>query len=429
VQIDSLVVDFDTSPKAYCHPILDLRYAKAAMNTTAPSQYDDSPISFFQQSSVKAATYRLSLARRARHGQDMHIFEQDFPNIWHAVQDCYERKDWSRVLSFRDILQPLLDNRGAWDQCLVLLAWTYEATCSIGDSTAAAGCLHDQGDILNQRGQYREAEEHYRAAEQAYGGIGAADVAIKSRHMRSMVVRAQGRLNEAMQLSESVIVEAKALALGRWLAHPLYVRGLLARDINDFVEARRCVMDGLALLEATDELVMIAQCHHFLGEVALLEGNLTLARTELEHSLELSQQVGILRRIATTKRLLADLALRQGRLVDADCLYREAMDIAGQLGDQSQLARILLARSQLLASLGQKGHARDLLRSAYTIYEQIGDQRGATITSAILAWQEFLQWHVVTSVSLMLRTGRFAWQAKLIRPRVLMGLWRRRNGL
>jgi tetratricopeptide (TPR) repeat protein len=368
-----------------------------------------------------------TLARQAT--QDPHVFEREFSNIWGAVQECYERKDWQLLIGFREALQSLLDNRGAWEQCLILLEWVREAAVEINNTQIAARCLHDQGDMLNQQGRYHEAEQQYLTAEQTYQQSGDNESAIKSRHMRSLVVRAQGRLDEAERLNHAVLAEVTTLELGHWRAHPLYVRGLLARDHNDYAAARQAVVTGLTLLEATDETAMIAQCHHFLGEVALLEGHLADAREELEQSLRLSQKVGIRRRIAATQRLLGDLALLEGRDTDAEHIYQAAMDTAGALGDQSQLARLLLALSYVFARRENVAQIGEVLRSAHAIYEQIGDQRGVTITAALLARHELRQRHIAKALRLLLHALETAWQAKLLRPRLLIGMWRRRRGL
>jgi tetratricopeptide (TPR) repeat protein len=397
------------------------------MDPITSSQQDGSAIIFFHQSPTKAATYRLALARQA--AQDRHGSEQDMPNIWLAVQECYRRKEWLLLISFREILQPFLDNRGDWEHCLDLLSWVYTAATEIGDVSMAARCLHDQADMLNQQGRYHDAEERYLAAERAYQVAGAVDTEIKSRHMRSMVIRAQGQLNKAAALNASVIAEAQTLGLGRWLAHPFYVHGLLARDHNDLAEARRSVTQSLTFLEATDEIAMIAQCHHFLGEISLLEDNLEIARTELEVALRLSQQVGIMRRIAATQRLLGDLALMEGRDNDAECIYREALDRAGSIGDQPQIARILLAQSYVLARHGQTIQIGEVLRGAQAIYEQIGDRRGVTVALALRARQELRQKHIGQALALVLRALSAAGRANLLRPHLLLGMWRRRRGV
>ena len=62
-------------------------------------------------------------------------------------------------------------------------------------------------------------------------------MALRSRHMRSMVVRARGHLEQAENLCKSVIANAEQLELFQWLAHPYYVRALIARDRGKYDRA------------------------------------------------------------------------------------------------------------------------------------------------------------------------------------------------
>jgi len=302
-------------------------------------------IVFFQEASVRAIEYRLSLVKQEAGNHQ--VMEHELPNLWEAVRQSYEQKTWEVVMAFRDALQPFLDLRGYWARSLTLNKWAREAAQALGDPVSVARWTHDAADMLQQRGEYQEAEGLYRTSEDAYRSLGENEMALKSRHMRSLVVRAQGRLDEARHLSDTTVREAEKLGLDQWLAHPLYVRGLLARDRGDFREARRSVEESLSLLANTEELAMIAQCQHFLGELALLSGDIAEARSQLEASVQLSQQVGILRRVAATQRLLGDLARMEGRYDEAEGTYREALEIVTDIGDKPQLARLLLSKARL----------------------------------------------------------------------------------
>lgn len=76
------------------------------------------------------------------------------------------------------------------------------------------------------------------------------------------------------------------MGLERWLVHSLCVRALLARDQGDFQQAWHWMYESLNRLSNSGEEAMIAQCHHFLGELALLHGDLIETRTQLEQSLD-----------------------------------------------------------------------------------------------------------------------------------------------
>ena len=128
-----------------------------------------------------------------------------------------------------------------------------------------------------------------------------------------MVVRAQGRTTEAQQLCQSIVTEARKLQLGSWLAHPLYVLALFARDRGDFHQAATLAEESITLLSGTQEDAMVGQCHTFLGELALRQGDLTKARTHLEASLQLVQKASALRQIVRQLLLPVTSAARRLR--------------------------------------------------------------------------------------------------------------------
>src|ERR1051326_2182634 len=206
----------------------------------------------------------------------------------------------------------------------------------LGDRLRAIHYTHDRADILHQQGHYAEAARLYRVCEEAYRARGEKAFALKSSHMRALVLRAQGRSRQARQVCETTIAEAQQIGLQAWMAHPLYVLGLLLRDQGAMQQSEDCVKHSLALLTAQQdpgEESMIAQCYHFLGETALRRGDLEEAKTYLNKSLLLSQQLGIIRRIAATQRVLGDWERAAGHFAEAERLYDEAFQTATHLGD------------------------------------------------------------------------------------------------
>lgn len=351
--------------------------------------------------------------------------ERELPNLCATAQVCYRRADWPDLMALRDALWPLLDRRGDWDQALQLNQWALEAAQAIGDWQNLARWTHDCADLRNQRGEYQAAVEQYTASAAAFGHLGKPELELRSRHMLAMVLRAQGRVSEAEALGRSVLADAKALALGPWLAHPLYLLGLLARDRGAFMKANRYVEDSLALVTATGELAMQAQCQHFLGELAVLQGQRGEARAWLERSLALSRQLGICRREIATERLLGDLAQADGRLVDAATFYRQALDVATRLGDQPQLGRLFLSQARLASAQNHLDQAHHWLDSARLIYETIGDQRGFAATLFFLAALAVRRRHARLAIQLFIHSLRAAESAGLLRPALMFGLLRR----
>jgi tetratricopeptide (TPR) repeat protein len=340
-------------------------------------------VTFFHQALEKAIAYRLSFAQRE--AQNYHLLEREMPNLWEAVRQSYQHQAWERVAAFRDALQLFLDLRGYWVQSVALNEWACEAAQALGDAVNAVRWTHDRADILHQRGEYREAERLYHACEEAYRALGENVMALKSRHKRSLVVRAQGQVTEAEHLCRTTISEARDLGLDHWVAHPLYVLALLTRDRGDLRQAEQCIAESLRFVDPS-EIELIAHDYHFLGELALLRGDLAQARTYLERSLQLSQQIGILRRIAATQRLLGDVARAEGHLEEAEQLYDEALGTVTQLGDRPVMARLLFSKAKLLIRRKQTHEAIMLLKGAISIYQEIGDARSVGGIPLILMW-------------------------------------------
>lgn len=381
-------------------------------------------VDFLQQAWRTAATYRLSLAQRET--ENHQALKSELPNLLMSLQQCYERKAWDLVMGFRDALHPFLDLQGYWSESLQINEMAREAAKAAGDAVSLARWTHDQADIVHQRGEYERAEALYLTAEESYRELGELEKAVESLHMRSLVVRAQGRWNDTHHLNQETIDEARKLGMDQWLAHPLYVRGLLARDRGRFEAARAAVQSSLELLD-DEEQAMIAQCRHFLGELALIEGNRAEARRQLELSLDMIRERGVIRRVAATMRLLGDLDCNEGRLEEAQRIYKEALEIATQLGDQPQVARLFLSRAQLAALLDQRQEREDLLQAALSKYEEIGDMRGVTTVSLLLAGFYLRVCRLKKMVRMLDKALKTARVAGLLRPQVLLGAIRLRR--
>lgn len=169
---------------------------------------------------------------------------------------------------------------------------------------------------------------------------------------------------------------------------------------------------------------MLAQCHHFLGEVAFLQGDLIEAQAELESSLWMSQQIGSLRRVATTKRLLGDLARVEGNYELAGQRYDEALEIASRLGDQPETGRLFIAQAELMINLKQPQYAILLLSGALATYKEIGHAKGAAKAALPLLRLYLCQGQVWQALKVALLALKMMYAAGVLRPTILLRLLR-----
>lgn len=303
---------------------------------------------FYAQAPEIAAKRRLALLQR--HMGEYQFLAQDLGTLWQAVEQSYRAQDWQQLTAFREALQPFLDARGFWTHSLTLNRWACQAAQALGDEVRYARYLHDLADMLNQQGSSAQAERFYLQSEEISLHQGLPEWALKSRHMRSMVVRAQGRADEAWHLCQSTVDEARQLSLDQWLAHPLFVLALFARDRGDTPQAEALIAECLLRLDGSGEDEMLAQCHNILAEIALRQKRLAQARAHLDVSLALLQRREVKRLEITTQRLLGELAAAEGRSEDAERIYGESLRLFAteQFGDTVGQARLLFSRVRCL---------------------------------------------------------------------------------
>lgn len=389
-----------------------------------PSRPEERASRLFASTGRHFVTYFAGYAQA--HRQSWPALKAEYANLLTAVDSARQGSDARSLLLLRDVLQPHVDRQGYWRDSVVLSEWASEVAQQQGDLKSVARFAHDRADILNQLGQYAQAESLYHHSEETYLLQGEHEMALRSRHMRALVVRAQGRLTDAERLCEDTIRQAEQLHLDRWLAHPLYMRAVLVRDRGDFRAAKKWIQECLLRLDDSGEQAMVAQCHHFMGELALIEGQRTAAHFHLELSLRLSQEAGILRRVAATQTLLGDLAELEGRTNDAAKLFQEALATASRLGDRHQEARILTAQARSYASARDIPEALRLIQIARTIYEAIGNQRGVVGAAALSARWYFAQMRVLECARQISGIWKTVWQSGLLSPQVFAGMIRRR---
>jgi hypothetical protein len=263
--------------------------------------------------------------------------------------------------------------------------------------------------------------------QKALAGIGGLhEWALKSRHMRSMVVRAQGRTAEAQHLCQTTVDEARQLGLDQWLAHPLYVLALFARDLGNAHQAEALMAESLARLEGTGEDAMIAQCHNFLAETALQQRRLAQARIHLDTSLTLVQRVGIKRLEMTTRRLLGDLAAAEGRYGGAERIYRESLIIfdAEELDDTAGKAQMLFSRARLMIHMHKLHDAVPMLEASLALFKSVGNTRRTVGVSVWLIKVYARQHHWRQALLLVPPTFRAARASGLLSPRRLLTVLR-----
>jgi tetratricopeptide (TPR) repeat protein len=243
-----------------------------------------------------------------------------------------------------------------------------------------------------------------------------------------MVVRAQGKAGEAQHLCQSTVVEARQLGLDQWLAHPLFVLAIFARDRGDTHQAESLITECLVRLDGTGEDDLVAQCHNFLAEIALRQKKLAQARAHLDVSLPLLQHRGVKRLEMATRRLLGELAAAEDRSEEAERIYAQGLSMfdTDQLNDTMGQAQMLFSRARLLVQLHRAQDAVRVLEASLALFTRLSHPRGILGVSWWLFKLYVRQCHWLRALCLIPPVLRTARAANLLTPRQLLAVLHRR---
>lgn len=163
----------------------------------------------------------------------------------------------------------------------------------------------------------------------------------------------------------------RAVILNDQLALATCLNGLgdVARQDEDFDDARRYAERALALTEEIGNFVLIADCTNDLAEIERHEGALNLARAHAERAIALYESVGSDQSLRV-KRNLGFIALGQRQYTEARGIFEALAEHFNQTHDYGQLALVLTGLIPCFAHAGEWELASDFLDRARHLLEK-----------------------------------------------------------
>ena len=244
----------------------------------------------------------------------------------------------------------------------------------IGDRINAAISLNNIGNVLLDMGNLSAASEHYEQSAVA-----------EPRDRRSARSGARARTTQA----ESLRLQGQS---GPRASHGRARRSTIRRGIDDpasvatslfGVGARpprskatwpagaRLLTEGLEMDRKLNRRRPMAYALYFLGEIALVQGDLGLARRRHQEALDMRTALGEKGTAAESRAALAVLALEEGQPANAEALAREAIAVfEGQMANDNEanaravLALALVAQGRQPAAAREASRARALVRES-----------------------------------------------------------------
>lgn len=203
-----------------------------------------------------------------------------------------------------------------------------------------------------------------------------------SQLVAGQTAQAIATLEEAIGRSDPVVDMRR---LGKLLGNTAIAYG----DLGDLENAIRCSSRAVALFETLHDLVSLAREQNNLGCYLLRRGELTTARTHLEHSLKLFERTNLQKARGLALLSLCELCLAQDdpdrAMVYADC----AIEAGESLNETWTVANARMWKGRVAARLGDYPCADSEFQIAATVLENGGlDER---LVGCHMAYAELLE--------------------------------------
>jgi predicted ATPase/class 3 adenylate cyclase/Tfp pilus assembly protein PilF len=194
-----------------------------------------------------------------------------------------------------------------------------------------------------------------------------------------------GLLERAEAEVTRIAVEGlEARRLGAYRAKALSAAGNLTSMQGDYASARSLLEKSLHLYEEIGDKYGITYLLNSLANKALEQGDYASARLQLEESLHLCREIGDKHGIADALSTLANMAARHGDYTSARSLYGEGLALLREFGNKRNIALSLSCLGYVALQQGEYVSARSLLEEGLALQREIGDKYQSAYTLSSL---------------------------------------------
>ncbi|MFF5495789.1 tetratricopeptide repeat protein [Streptomyces aquilus] len=304
---------------------------------------------------------------------------EDITQLLEVRHHHHQAADHDQADSLTQSLCDQLHIWGAWDweQRLIeeTLAWVPSR------SPSASVYIHQLGLIAQQRGDYRQAEERYRASLTIDEELGDRAGIATSYHQLGMIAHQRGDYRQAEERYRTALTISEELGDRAGIATSYHQLGMIAQQRGDYRQAEERYRTALTIKEELGDPARIAITLHELGIIAQHQGDYQQAEERYRASLTISEELGDRARIAITLHQLGIIAQQQGDYQQAEERYRASLTISEELGDRAGIADTYLQLGVLRTEQQRAAEGMDYTLQGLSLRLKIGSP-----PDAALAW-------------------------------------------
>ncbi len=177
----------------------------------------------------------------------------------------------------------------------------------------------------------------------------------------------RGYWSEGLRRLYTALAHAGAQTRTQLRADALNAAGVIALNLNQYMNARDMYVQGLAIRREIGDLVGVAGSLNNLGNLDRIAADFESARVFFEESLSLSQNLGDLLTECACLHNLALLAAEEGDSLSASNLYEKSLEIVRVVGAVSDVALVLTCLGHAYFRSGELARARQCADEALAL--------------------------------------------------------------
>uniref|UniRef100_A0AAU3HVT6 Tetratricopeptide repeat protein n=1 Tax=Streptomyces sp. NBC_01393 TaxID=2903851 RepID=A0AAU3HVT6_9ACTN len=263
---------------------------------------------------------------------------------------------------------------GAWDWEQRLLEETL--IWFPARSRPAAAYIHQLGIIAEERGDYEQAEERYRASLTILEELGDRAGIATSYHQLGIIAQERGDYQQAEERYRASLTIEEEFGDRAGIATSYHQLGIIAQERGDYQQAEERYRAALTIKEELGDRSGIATSYHQLGMIAELRGDYQQAEERYRAALTIKEELGDRSSIASSYHQLGMIAELRGDYEQAEERYRASLTIKEELGDRSGIASSYHQLGRIAQERGDYQQAEERYRASLTILEELGNRAG-----------------------------------------------------
>jgi tetratricopeptide (TPR) repeat protein len=220
---------------------------------------------------------------------------------------------------------------GRWDERINLSAAAYETACILGDWSAAGWRAYDVAFVHLSRARATDAATWAEKSAQAWARGDSNNDKAAGAHLRGLIARQREDYEEAGRLFQETLAIARNAKRESTVVTSLNSLGTLAHKRGDYPTAHSYYVEALELAHKIDDKELEVMCMLNLGSLAIIRQKWGEARSWFEQQLPLAMELTRRDLIGQSQYGLARVAEKEGREDLALPLAEDALKIYERL--------------------------------------------------------------------------------------------------